>query len=81
MFGIIFYFFLDLFNKLNSKSKLILKIIFSIFFVLFMASLYFIILLYVNNGYLHVYFFLFILVGYLFVYFLINFWFTHKSKK
>ena len=81
LFGMFFYFLLDLFNRINYKSKLVFKIIFSFFFVFIITLLYFIILLYVNNGFLHVYFLISVLVGYLFVYFLIGFWFTHRNKK
>jgi len=78
-FGIIFYFLLDLFNKYTNKIKYILKIIISLFFVFCFSLIYFIGLLYINNGYLHFYFLVSILVGYLFAYFLKN-WFTFKNK-
>ena len=81
LFGGCFYFLLDLFNKLTGKFKLVLKILFSFFFIIVISLLYFLILLYVNNGVVHIYFLLSILVGYLFVYLLINRWFTYKQKK
>ena len=75
-FGIIFYFLLDVFNKYNNKNKLIFKIICSFIFVFGSSLLYFLGLLYINNGYLHIYFLLTILVGYLFVYLCL-----HKKRK
>jgi len=68
IFGVVFYFLLDVFNKYNNKNKLILKIFFSFIFVLGISSLYFWGLIYINNGYLHIYFLFAILVGYLFAY-------------
>lgn len=79
-FGVVLYFLLDMFNKLNSKSKIILKAILSFVFVIILSLAYFIGLLYINNGYLHPYFFIIIMVGYLFVYYLKSFWFTHKKE-
>ena len=80
LFGVGFYFILDIFNKYNNKCKLILKIIFSLLFVFINAILYFFGLIRINNGYLHIYFLIFIMVGYLFVYYLKSFWFTHSKK-
>ena len=81
LFGGCFYFLLDLFNKLTGKFKLVLKIIFSFFFIIVMSLLYFLILLYVNNGVVHIYFLLSILVGYLFVYKIVIRLFTLLRKK
>ena len=81
LFGCCFYFLLDIFNKIVSKLKLVLKIIFSFIFIMLMASLYFIVLLFVNNGVVHIYFLLSILVGYIFVYKVVLFLFTHLRKK
>ncbi len=80
VFGMLFYFLLDLFNKFNKKLKLIFKIVFSILFVLLMAIGYFGILLYINNGCIHIYFLLSIVVGYLIVYLITKKWFTYKKK-
>ena len=79
LFGIVFYFLLDVFNKYNSK-KIIIKIITSLLFVFTNSIIYFVGLIYINNGYLHIYFLLSILVGYLFMYFFIKLWFTYKRK-
>ena len=80
LYGGIFYFLLDLFNNFNKKNKIILSILSSLIFVIFCSLSYFICLLYINKGYLHVYFLVFILVGYLFVSFIMKFWFTHRKK-
>ena len=79
VFGIYFYFLLDIFNKFNSK-RIVFKVLLSFLFVFFNAIVYFIGLIYINNGYLHVYFLLSILVGYLFIYFIIKIWLTYKRK-
>lgn len=55
--------------EINSKflytSRLLFQIIFSFLFVLFNTLLYFIILMKINYGYIHIYFFLALLGGYL----------------
>lgn len=79
LFGIILNILLDIFNKLNEKNKIFIKIILSFIFVMLLSIAYFIGLLYINNGYLHIYFFIMIMVGYLFVYLIKSFWFTHKK--
>ena len=80
IFGILLNFLFEWFNRFNDKNKIIMRILLSIVFVLMLSLLYFIGLLYINNGYLHLYFFLFILVGYIIVYFIKTFWFTHKKE-
>ena len=80
IFGCIFYVLLDIFNKWCCKVKLVFKIVLSLLFVLILAGLYFMMLLRINNGYLHVYFFISILVGYIMVYFIKSNWFTHFKK-
>ena len=69
LFGVIFYFLLDFFNKIKFGKNIFFKIIASLLFVFIIAFLYFIGLLYINNGYVHIYFLISILVGYMFVYF------------
>ena len=81
LFGLVFYFLLDIFNKLICKVNIVLKIIFSFLFVIALASLYFLILLFVNNGVVHIYFLLLILVGYILGYFINLRLFTHLRKK
>lgn len=80
IFGILFYFFLDVFNRITCKYKMWLRIILSFIFTIVMSIIYFIGLLYINNGYLHVYFLISIVVGYIFVYILKYFWFTQKKE-
>ena len=81
IFGCCFYFLLEGFNKLVKKFKLVLKILGSFLFIMVMSLVYFIILLFVNNGVVHIYFLLSILVGYIFVYKVILRLFTHLRKK
>ena len=80
IYGFLFYYLLDLFNKFVKKKSLFLRIIFSLFFVLLVATIYFLVLLFVNNGYIHIYFLISILGGYIFANFVMNRWFTHKNK-
>ena len=80
IFGVILNFLFEWFNNFNDKNKVIVKILLSIIFVLTLALLYFIGLLYINNGYLHGYFFLFIMVGYMIVYLMRTFGFTRKKE-
>lgn len=64
-YGIFFYFMLEINSRFIYSSNKVIKVISSFLFILFNAILYFIILLKVNNGYIHIYFFLCILVGYI----------------
>ena len=80
LYGCVFYFLLDIFNYVIQKSGIFFKIVMSVVFTIVSSLLYFMILVHVNNGYVHVYFLFAILVGYIFVYFLVNKWFTHKKK-
>ena len=79
-YGIVLNIMLDVFNKFNDKNKIVFRIIFSFIFVIMLSIVYFIGLLYINDGYLHIYFFVVIMVGYVFVYLLKSFWFTHKKE-
>ena len=81
LFGGIFYFLLDLFSRISCKVKKIIKAIFSVLFILLIAISYFLGLLFINNGVVHIYFLLSILVGYIFVYKVFMFLFTHLRKK
>ena len=80
LFGIFFYFILDIYNKISDKLKIWIKIIVSLIYTLIISIIYFIGLLYINNGYLHIYFLLSIMVGYIFVYGFKLFWFTHRKE-
>ena len=81
LFGCCFYFFLDIFNHLVYKLKLFFKIFLSFLFILSLSIVYFIILLFINNGVIHIYFLLMILVGYIFVNYMSIRWLTHFKKK
>ncbi len=63
-YGIFFEMFLGVSEKVLYSSKLLVKIIGSFLFVMFHTLLYFIILIKINNGILHIYFFLCIILGY-----------------
>ena len=63
-YGIFFYLTLELNSKLLYTSRLWLRIIVSFLFVLFHTLLYFLILMKINYGYVHVYFFLCMIGGY-----------------
>lgn len=77
IYGGIFYLLLDLFNKFTSMKKVYLKVILSWIFVTGMAILYFIGLLYINYGVIHIYFLLSIVCGYVIVYLILK-RFTHR---
>ena len=81
IYGCIFYFLLDLFNKFIRNHNFFYKVIFSFLFTFFLTLLYFYGMLNINNGYIHIYFLVSILVGYFFVYFILNKMFTYLSKK
>ena len=65
VFGIFFYIVLGLFSKFIYSKKLFIKVISSLAFSIGLSLLYFYVLLKINNGYLHLYFFLMILLGYI----------------
>ena len=64
-YGIVFYVLLEFNHKLLYEGKLFYRIVISFLFVIFASLLYFIILLKINNGILHLYFFISIFTGYL----------------
>ena len=66
LYGMFFYILLEINYKFLTFSYIIIKILLSFIFVLFNTLLYFIILLYINKGYVHIYFLFCILCGYLF---------------
>ena len=65
IYAIFFYLTLEYSSKLIYSSHLFIRIIVSFLFVMFHTLLYFIILMKINNGYLHLYFFLCLLLGFL----------------
>ena len=64
-YGVIFYLLLEVNYKLLYEGKLVYRIIISFLFVIFISLLYFIGLIKINNGILHIYFFLSLFTGYL----------------
>lgn len=64
-YGIFFYLTLELNSRFIYSSNLFVRIVYSLLFVVFHTLLYFLILMYINNGYVHLYFILCIMIGYL----------------
>lgn len=64
-YGIFFYLLLELNSRVLYSSHKFIKVFGSILFILFHVLLYFLILMKINYGYVHIYFFLCILGGYL----------------
>ena len=64
-YGIVFYVLLEINHKILYEGKLFYRIIISFLFVIFSSLLYFLFLIKINNGILHVYFFLTMFTGYL----------------
>lgn len=65
IYGFAFFILLEINSKFIYSSSLIIKILSSLLFIIFNTLLYFIILMKINNGYLHIYFFLSIILGYI----------------
>ena len=65
LYGIFFFILLEINSKFIYSSNMFIKVICSFLFAIFNALLYFIILMYINNGYIHLYFFLCIILGYI----------------
>lgn len=64
-YGMFFYLTLELNSRFIYSGNLFVKIICSLIFIAFHTLLYFLILMYINNGYVHIYFILCIMLGYL----------------
>ncbi len=64
LYGGFFYLLLELNSKFLYSSNLVVKIVVSFLFVMFNVLLYFLILMKINYGYVHLYFFLCIILGY-----------------
>lgn len=79
IFGTVLYFLLEYFNKIEFKKHTILKLIVSLFFMIAVSWIYFLGLLFINNGYVHIYFLLAVVVGYIIVYYF-NFTLVNKKK-
>ena len=64
-YGFFFCFILELSSKFIYSRNLIIRIFYSFLFILLNSLFYFLILIKINYGYVHVYFFICMLVGYL----------------
>ena len=64
LYGIFFYFLLELSSRIVYSNYLIIKIVGSFLFILFNTLLYFIILIKINYGYVHLYFLICIAIGF-----------------
>lgn len=64
-YGMFFYLLLELNSRFLYSSNIIVKVLVSFLFVMFHTLLYFIILMKINYGYIHFYFFLCIILGYI----------------
>lgn len=64
-YGNLVFWLLELNYKLLFEGKIVYRIITSFLFVIFVSLLYFICLLKINNGIIHIYFFIVLLTGYM----------------
>ena len=64
LYGIFIFILLEVNYKILTYSSRIIKFLLSMLFFLFNTLFYFIILLYINHGYIHFYFFICIFLGY-----------------
>ena len=64
-YGNLVFWLLELNYKLLYDGKIVYRIITSFLFVIFVSLLYFICLLKINNGIIHIYFFIVLLTGYM----------------
>ena len=64
-YGIFFYLLLELNSRFLYSSHIVVRIIVSFLFVMFHTLWYFLILMRINYGYIHFYFFLCIILGYI----------------
>ena len=81
LFGVLLSLEFLFFSKIVSNMRLIFRGLLSFVFVMMNAVVYFWILILVNNGILHIYFFISIIVGYLLFNKLFTRLFTHFRKK
>lgn len=80
LFGIFLNSIYMLFNKLVWKTKMIIRFIISLGFMIIMTLSYFIGLLWINNGIVHIYFLLCLSLGMLFSKWIKKRWLTHLRK-
>ena len=64
-YGMFFCLTLELNSRLIYSSHIVVKVIASFLFILFHTLLYFLILMRINCGYIHLYFFICMLCGYM----------------
>ena len=64
-YGVIFFVLLEINHKLLYEGKILFRIIISFLFVIFMSLLYFLGLIKINNGIIHLYFYMVLFTGYL----------------
>ena len=76
IYGLVLFYLFYFMNKIVDRVKLLYRIVISFLFVLCISLYYFVILLYINNGYIHIYFYIFVLLGYLSMGYLHNKYFT-----
>lgn len=65
LYGNVIFWLLELNYKLLYESKIFYRIIVSFFFIIVISLMYFIGMVKINNGILHIYFYLALLTGYL----------------
>lgn len=70
LYGIIFYFLLEINYKLIYSSKIFIRIIYSFLFLITNTLVYFLVLVKINNGIVHPYFLISLTLGYLLTYYL-----------
>ena len=81
LFGVLLSLEFLFFSKIVNNMHFVFKGLFSFVFIMVNAIIYFWILILVNNGILHIYFFISIIVGYFNFNKLFTLLFTHFRKK
>lgn len=70
IYGIVIYYIINFLYSFICSKKVVLRFTLSFLLILFLGLIYFLILLRVNNGIIHIYFYLFLLGGYITVFIL-----------
>ncbi len=70
IYGIIIYYIINFLYSFICSKKVVLRFTLSFLLILFLGLIYFLILLRVNNGIIHIYFYLLLLGGYITVFIL-----------
>ena len=73
IYGIVIYYVISFFYCFICCKKVVLRFALSFLLILLLGLIYFLILLRVNNGIIHIYFYLFLLGGYIMVFVLRNY--------